>query len=178
GLFQEGDERIFPPLRDPRLRPAPQIDHSENEGVGMGQLLPAVERYLHIDQVDYRHVALDFVGPLFYLGQGCKPEALQYATAVTDLIKRAMKRVWPDQVEYITLVAQKRAEPPAEPRYAPGPSDATASLQRRLAAQDGELRRLHAIVAEKNEHIQRLERLLERIENGRLMRLLRWMARK
>jgi hypothetical protein len=144
----------------------------------MGQLLPAVERHLHIDQVEYRHIALDFVGPLFYLEQGCNPEALRYATEVTDLIKRAMKRVWPDQVEYITLVAQKRPEPPAEMRYAPGPSDATTALHKQVATQEHELRRLHAIVAEKNAHIQQLERLLERIENGRLMRLLRWATRK
>jgi SAM-dependent methyltransferase/uncharacterized protein YbaR (Trm112 family) len=177
GLLQEADERIFPPLRDPKLKPAPQTDHSENEGIGMGQLLPAVERYLHIDRVDYRHIALDFVGPLFYLEQGCKPEALDYATAVTDLIKRAMRRIWPDQVEYITLVAQKRAKPPTEPRYTPGPSDLTASLQQQLAAQDQELRRLHAAVADKNKHIERLERLLERIEHGRVMRLLRLLRR-
>jgi SAM-dependent methyltransferase/uncharacterized protein YbaR (Trm112 family) len=173
-LIQDADERIFPALRDSRLRQDPQTNHSENEGVGMGQVLPAIEHYLHIDQVDYRHIALDFVGPLFYLEQGCKPEALQYATQVTDLIKRAMKRVWPDQVEYITLVAQKRAELPTETRYSPGPQNESTALHKRIVAQDQELKRLHAIVAEKNAHIQRIERLLERIENGRLMRLLRW----
>jgi ubiquinone/menaquinone biosynthesis C-methylase UbiE len=41
-----------------------------------------------------------------------------------------------------------------------------------------EMKRLHAVVAEKNQHIQQLERLLERLENGRLMRLLRVVARK
>jgi ubiquinone/menaquinone biosynthesis C-methylase UbiE len=178
GLFQEAEEHIFPPLRDPKLTQDAQTNHSQNEGVGMGQLLPAIERYLHIDQVEYRHIALDFVGPLFYLEQGCKPEALRYATEVTDLIKRAMRRVWPDQVEYIMLVAQKRPEPPAEMRYAPGPRDSTATLYKRLSAQEQELKRLHAVVAEKNEHIQRIERLLERIQNGRLMRLLHWARRR
>jgi ubiquinone/menaquinone biosynthesis C-methylase UbiE len=177
-LIQDAEERIFPALRDPRLRQDPQTNHSENEGVGMGQVLPAIERYLHIDQVDYRHIALDFVGPLFYLEQGCKPEALQYATQVTDLIKRAMKRVWQDQVEYITLVAQKRAELPAEMRYSPGPQDPSTALHQRIVAQEQELGRLHLIVAEKNAHIQRIERLLERVENGRLMRLLRWAGGK
>jgi hypothetical protein len=41
-----------------------------------------------------------------------------------------------------------------------------------------QLQRLHAVVAEKNAHIQRIERLLGRIENGRVMRLLRWATRK
>jgi hypothetical protein len=40
------------------------------------------------------------------------------------------------------------------------------------------LQRLHSIVAEKNAHIQRIERLLERIEHGRVMRLLRLVGRK
>jgi|KBSSwiStaDraftv2_1062776.scaffolds.fasta_scaffold601340_1 ubiquinone/menaquinone biosynthesis C-methylase UbiE len=48
---------------------------------------------------------------------------------------------------------------------------------RLFLAQEHELQQLHAVVAEKNAHIQRLERLLERIENGRVMRLLRWASR-
>ena len=48
------------------------------------------------------------------------------------------------------------------------------SLQQKLVASEQELKRLHAAVAEKNAHIQRIERLLARIENGRLLRLLRW----
>jgi hypothetical protein len=44
----------------------------------------------------------------------------------------------------------------------------------RLVDYEQELKRLHTVVAEKNAHIQRIERLLERIENGRLLRLLRW----
>ena len=71
-------------------------------------------------------------------------------------------------------MAQKRAELPTETRYSPGPQDPSTALHKRIAAQEQELQRLHTIVAEKNAHIQRIERLLERIENGRLMRLLRW----
>jgi ubiquinone/menaquinone biosynthesis C-methylase UbiE len=47
-----------------------------------------------------------------------------------------------------------------------------------IAAKDQELKRLHAIVAEKNEYIQQLERLVKRIESGRLMRLLQWARRR
>lgn len=43
-----------------------------------------------------------------------------------------------------------------------------------LAEREHELLRLHQAVAEKNAHILRIERLLEQIENGRLLRLLRW----
>lgn len=47
-------------------------------------------------------------------------------------------------------------------------------MLQQLAEYEQELKRLHAVVAEKNAHIQRIERLLERIEHGRVMRLLRW----
>ena len=47
-------------------------------------------------------------------------------------------------------------------------------LQKKLVDAEQELKRLHTVVAEKNAHIQRIERLLERIENGRVLRLLRW----
>jgi ubiquinone/menaquinone biosynthesis C-methylase UbiE len=56
-------------------------------------------------------------------------------------------------------------------------SAASESVALDQQAQERELKRLHAVVAEKNAHIQRIERLLERIENGRLMRLLRWASR-
>lgn len=51
-------------------------------------------------------------------------------------------------------------------------------LKQKLVASEQELKRLHAVVAEKNAHIQRIERLLERIENGRLLRLLRWATHR
>jgi len=77
----------------------------------------------------------------------------------------------------MTLVAQKRAELPTETRYSPGPQDPSTALHKRIAVQEQELKRLHAVVAEKNAHIQRIEQLLEQIGNGRLMRLLRWVGR-
>jgi SAM-dependent methyltransferase/uncharacterized protein YbaR (Trm112 family) len=177
GLLQEANATIFPDLRNPALTPEPPSHHSENEGIGMGQLLPAIERYLHIDDVVYRHIAIDFAGPLFYLEQGCDPQALAWATKVSDLLNRAMRRAWPDMVEYITLVAQKRAETPATPRYTPGPHDRFVAALEQLTAKELELQRLHATVAEKNAHIQHLQRHIERLENGRVMRLLRWLTR-
>jgi 2-polyprenyl-3-methyl-5-hydroxy-6-metoxy-1,4-benzoquinol methylase/uncharacterized protein YbaR (Trm112 family) len=177
GILLEAEDRIFPAYRDSAVRPEPPESHSANEGVGMGQLLPAIEQYLHIDEIEYRHIALDFVGPLYYLQQQCDPAALQVATEITDLIKRGMQRVWPEQVEYLTLLAQKRATLPACPRFAPGPRDPMIGLHAQLAAQERELARLHAAVAAKDQHIRRLESLLARIENGLLMRLLRRFGR-
>jgi SAM-dependent methyltransferase len=58
----------------------------------------------------------------------------------------------------------------------PGPQEEL--LQRRLVEYEQELQRLHAVVAEKNAHIAQLKRLLARIENGRVMRILRWVTRK
>ncbi|GAB4213152.1 MAG: hypothetical protein OHK0022_49920 [Roseiflexaceae bacterium] len=67
----------------------------------------------------------------------------------------------------------KRAEPPPSPSFAP-PLSREARLEAQLAAQQVELAQLHLLLAAKNEHIRRLEVLLERISNGRLMRLLNW----
>jgi ubiquinone/menaquinone biosynthesis C-methylase UbiE len=51
-------------------------------------------------------------------------------------------------------------------------------MLQQLVEYEQDLKVLHTIVAKKDAHIQRLERLLERIENGRVMRLLRWAGRK
>ncbi|HEU4322449.1 MAG TPA: class I SAM-dependent methyltransferase [Roseiflexaceae bacterium] len=176
-LYQEGVQTIFPRYRDPQLPSVPTSEHSENEGVGMEQLLPAIGRYLHIDTLEYRHIALDAVGPLYYLHKNGDPAALQTATEIIELIKRAMRRAWPDLLEYVTLVAQKRAELPAEPPPAV-PSDPLLALSGRLQQQDIEIARLHRMIAEKNSHIERLERLIAGLENGRAMRLLRWLGRR
>lgn len=178
GLFQEGVQQIFPRYRDPSLPAVPTSEHSENEGAGMADLLPAIARHLHIDSLSYRHIALDFVGPLYYLQQNCDPRALQTATEVIELIKRGMRRAWPDMVEYVTLVAQKRAEPPP-PDAAPAlPADRTLHLAARLQEQEAEIARLHRVIGEKNTHIRSLERLIDRLENGRAMRILRWLAQR
>lgn len=144
GLLHEADEHIFPALRDPDLPRTPTSEHSENEGVGIGQLLPAIERYLHIDKVEYRHIAFDLAGPLFYLQQGCSPEALAWATEVTKLLNRALQRTLPDMVEYVTLVAQKRTTKPSEARFAPGPRDLFTRLQEHIALQQQEIEQLRA----------------------------------
>jgi 2-polyprenyl-3-methyl-5-hydroxy-6-metoxy-1,4-benzoquinol methylase len=49
------------------------------------------------------------------------------------------------------------------------PPEGTAQLQAVVAERD----RLHAVIAEKNRHIEYLERLIQRIQNGRMMRLLK-----
>jgi SAM-dependent methyltransferase len=184
GLLQEANEHIFPALRDPALPHTPPSEHSENEGVGIGQLLPAIEKYLHIDQIEYRHIAFDLTGPLFYLQKDCNPEALAWATQVTTLLNRALQRTLPDMVEYVTLVAQKRAEKPTEVCFAPGPRDPFTQLHEHIALQQQEIeqlrttaKELHTIVATKNDQIAYLEQLLHRIESGRLMRFLRWLKR-
>lgn len=176
-LLEEGVQRIFPRHRDPDLPAVPVSHHSENEGVGMAELLPAIARYLHIGRLDYRPIALDFVGPLYFLERDCDPQALQTATEVVELIKRGMRRAWPDMVEYVTLVAQKRAELPPPDATPVTPADQTLELATRLQQQEAEIARLHGVVAEKNAHIGTLERAIARLENGRAMRLLRWATR-
>jgi len=81
---------------------------------------------------------------------------------------------------WIQAYAVKSDQGGAEPALifpevdAPKPED----FRQKLADYEQELKWLHAVVAEKNAHIQRIERLLERIAHGRVMRLLRWAGRR
>lgn len=178
GLIREADATIFPAYRNEQAALALPSHHSENEGVGMGQVLQTVEKYLYVDDVRYRHICFDILGPIAYLKFNRSKEALTYATELVDFIYKAMRNSLPDQVEYMTLVAQKREQLPAGSIFSPPPVDRQSADMEQSKIYEQELKRLHAIVAEKNAHIQRLERLLERIENGRVLRLLRLLARR
>ncbi|HEU4321977.1 MAG TPA: methyltransferase domain-containing protein [Roseiflexaceae bacterium] len=175
-LIQEADELCFGRYRSPEAALALPSHASHNEGIGMERMLETVQRYLHADTPRYRHIAMDLLGPLAYLAFDRSPEALGQATALGGLINRAMLRAWPDAAEYVTLVAQKRAEPPRGPALAP-PLSHEARQAAQLAAYQEELARLQQLLATKNEHIRRLETLLERISSGRLMRLLNWVRK-
>ncbi len=176
-LIQEADAQFFGRYRGPEVALALPSHISHNEGVGMAGLLETVQRYLHADAPRYRHIAMDLLGPLAYLGFDRSTEALRQATGLGALINRAMLRAWPDAAEYVTLVAQKRAGPPPGPALAP-PLSREAQQETQLAACREELARLHQLLAAKNEHIRRLEHLLERVSAGRLMRLMNWARKK
>jgi len=177
GLIREADASIFPAYRNEQAALALPSHHSENEGVGMGQVLQTVEKYLYVDDVRYRHICFDILGPIAYLKFNRSKEALTYTTEMVDFIYKAMRRSLPDMVEYMTLVAQKREQLPDSPVFSPPPLDRASADMEQSKIYEQELIRLHAIVAEKNAHIQRIERLLERIENGRAMRILRILSR-
>jgi 2-polyprenyl-3-methyl-5-hydroxy-6-metoxy-1,4-benzoquinol methylase/uncharacterized protein YbaR (Trm112 family) len=178
GLVREADASIFPAYRNEQAALALPSHHSENEGVGMGEVLQTVERYLYVDDVRYRHICFDILGPIAYLKFNRSKEALRYTSEMVDLIYKAMRKSLPDMVEYMTLVAQKREQPPDKLVFSPPPVDRASADMEQSKIYEHELKRLHAIVAEKNAHIQQLERLLERIENGRVMRILRLVGRK
>jgi 2-polyprenyl-3-methyl-5-hydroxy-6-metoxy-1,4-benzoquinol methylase/uncharacterized protein YbaR (Trm112 family) len=178
GLILEAEESIFPAYRKEQNALVLPSHHSENEGVGMGEVLQTIEKYLHVDDVQYRHINFDILVPLAYLKFNRSMEALAYTAELVSFIHNAMRRTWSDTVEYITLVAQKREQLPDQPVFSPPPVDRDANITQQVEIYEQELKRLHAVVAEKNAHIQRLERLLERIENGRLLRLLRWATRR
>ena len=144
----------------------------------MGEVLQTVETYLYVDDVRYRHICFDVLGPVAYLKFNHSKEALKHTTEMVDFIYKAMGKSLPDMVEYMTLVAQKREQLPDGPVFSPPPVDRGSADMQQSKIYEQELKRLHAIVAEKNAHIQRLERLLDRIENGRVMRLLRLVGRR
>jgi len=175
-LLQEAEGQIFARYRSPGAGLGLPSHASHNEGAGMERLLETIQRYLHIDTPRYRHISMDLLGPLAYLEFGRSAEALGCATGLAALINRAMLRAWPDAAEYVTLVAQKRAEPPRGPVLAP-PVSRETQLETRLAACEEALEQLRQTLEVKNEHIRRLEGLLRRISNGRLMRLLNWARR-
>lgn len=175
-LLQEAAGQIFARYRSPGAGLALPSHASHNEGAGMERLLETIQRYLHIDTPRYRHISVDLLGPLAYLEFGRSAAALRYAAGLAALINRAMLRAWPDAAEYVTLVAQKRAEPPRGPVLAP-PVSRETQLETQLAACEEALVQLRHTLEVKNEHIRRLEGLLQRISNGRLMRLLNWARR-
>jgi len=177
GLIREADTSIFPAYRNQQAALALPSHHSENEGVGMGQVLQTVEKYLYVDDVRYRHICFDILGPIAYLKFNRSKEALVFATELVDFIYKAMQKGLPDMVEYMTLVAQKREQLPDGPVFSPPPVDRQSADMEQSKIYEQELKRLHVVIAEKNAHIQRIERLLGRIENGRVMRLLRLFAR-
>jgi SAM-dependent methyltransferase len=178
GMILEAEESIFPAYRNEQAALVLPSHHSENEGVGMGEVLQTTERYLYVDEVRYRHINLDLLGPLAFLKFNRSKEAVAYAVELADFLHKAMLRAWPDTVEYMTFVAQKRKCLPGRPVFSPPPSAQEDLLKERLIEYEQELKRLHAVVEEKNAHIARLERLLHRIENGRVMRILRWASRQ
>lgn len=65
----------------------------------------------------------------------------------------------------------------AEDKPSTALSAQVAPLQQVLERQKQETQTLHDIVAQKNAHIARLEALIERIENGRMMRMLKTLRR-
>ena len=80
---------------------------------------------------------------------------------------------------WVQAYAIRSAQPCREAGMIFEPAHAqTPDYVQQLAEMEQELLRLHQAVAEKNAHILLIERLLERIENGRVMRLLRWSGRR
>jgi len=61
--------------------------------------------------------------------------------------------------------------------FAPEPVPVSGTAEQ-LARQEQYLQRLQQVIAIKDAHIQRLEKLLAQIEQGRVMRLLRWAGQR
>jgi len=74
-------------------------------------------------------------------------------------------------------VRPDRYDAPGGLRFAPAPFRQSPAEQL-AAAHEQELQRLHAVVAEKNAHILKLEQLLARVAHGRVLRLLNWAQRR
>ncbi|WP_026370228.1 glycosyltransferase [Kallotenue papyrolyticum] len=117
-------------------------------------------------------------------------DAEAYAQAVLDLLAHDDPRAayhaafsavqqrytWPQVLQPLIRFCQQPRYAPDKRRHAARRS--TAESEARLPSAQRRIDELDAIVAQKNEHIAYLERLIHQLESGRVMRLLRWIDRR
>jgi len=113
-LLDWAQEAIFPRYRDERIKsvPIPPGVASVNEDCSEWAIIPSVEKYFHIDMADYRYIFLDRFRDLYYLACDKSPESLAHAERTISILNAVMKRAFPDGVECVTLVGQKRKTRP------------------------------------------------------------------
>ena len=135
-------------------------------------------------------------------GKSKDPTAFLHALEIANQFQELVRRVDPDGGEYITVVAANRPPPAQEPAPVAPPAPLAPRLRRRrkpqpraripkwsalraraadleqaLAAQGAWARSLEAAQQDRDRELARLRTHLRRVENGRVMRLLRRLRR-
>jgi 2-polyprenyl-3-methyl-5-hydroxy-6-metoxy-1,4-benzoquinol methylase/uncharacterized protein YbaR (Trm112 family) len=194
---------VFPRYRsipDADLARLPTEGHSALEDAGVDLVVPLLRGLFDIAFERRRHVVLDHYPLLYYLWKDKDPAAFLHALEIANQLQELVRRVDPDGGEYLTVVAANRppaavdAPPPPAPAASeaapvpaaePPPPDAeverlharVAGLEQALAEQGAWARLLEAAQQDRDRELARLRAHLRRVENGRVMRLLRRFRR-
>jgi 2-polyprenyl-3-methyl-5-hydroxy-6-metoxy-1,4-benzoquinol methylase/uncharacterized protein YbaR (Trm112 family) len=109
-LMEWAQDTVFPRYRDERYQsaPIPPGMASVNEDCSEWAIIPMVEKYFHIEMADYRYICLDRFRELYYLACDKSPDSLSNVERTIAILHEVMKRAFPDEVECVTLVGQKR----------------------------------------------------------------------
>jgi 2-polyprenyl-3-methyl-5-hydroxy-6-metoxy-1,4-benzoquinol methylase/uncharacterized protein YbaR (Trm112 family) len=89
---------------------------SPNEDRGQAKILSAIERTLSVEYIAFRYVFLDVLGDLYYFKSGRSMAATHLARDVANTLYRILNEQFPQEIEYVTLIAQKQATLPYVPQ--------------------------------------------------------------
>jgi 2-polyprenyl-3-methyl-5-hydroxy-6-metoxy-1,4-benzoquinol methylase/uncharacterized protein YbaR (Trm112 family) len=177
----------------------PQEPHSALEDSSVNEVVPLVHRFFDVNMERTRHVFLDHYPLLYYLHTNRDLTAYKHALPIANQLQDFVRQADPEGGDYITIVAENsgmerrhNTEPlgelPAHEATPTGPEaeepqqvpEELTSAQQRAEALEAELREqgewargLERELARKNSEIARLNKVVKRLENGRVMRLLR-----
>jgi 2-polyprenyl-3-methyl-5-hydroxy-6-metoxy-1,4-benzoquinol methylase len=176
----------------------PREPHSELEDSSVDLVAPLVSRLFDVRLSRPRHVFLDHYPLLYYLHTGRNLEAYKHALTIANQIQEMVRLADPEGGDYLTIVAENtgidseevQTEPrapkevtapettdlPIEIEGSPFSSDLPAriaALEEELARQGQWARSLEGELRRKTGEINKLEALVQRLESGRMMRLLR-----
>jgi 2-polyprenyl-3-methyl-5-hydroxy-6-metoxy-1,4-benzoquinol methylase/uncharacterized protein YbaR (Trm112 family) len=197
------EEEVLPRYRtlsQEALDTLPPEPHSALEDSSVSQVLPLVNRLFDVRYSHPRHVFLDHYPLLYYLHTDRDLTAYRHALAIANQMQELVRRADPEGGDYITIVAENSLEEGSEiegqgpliedaPRGPGEPStQPTASvepdqgrihtLEAQLAEQGQWARTLETELKRKDAELQRLKATIRRLENGRVMRLLRLLPRR
>ena len=195
-IHRWAEAEVFPGYRtlSPEvLARLPQEPHSALEDSSVSEVLPLVRTLFAIEMQRPRHTFLDHYPLLYYLHAGKNMEAYQHALTIANQVQELVRQIDPEGGDYVTIVARnspvdsptviesetsllrphEQEELPMPPHESPPVEQNAADLEAMLARQAAWAKLLENELDRKNAEIVRLERLLKKIESGRVMRLLR-----
>ncbi|MGA7732328.1 MAG: methyltransferase domain-containing protein [Chloroflexia bacterium] len=200
-LIEWAEAELFPAYRDGSLddlQGLPTASHSELEGAGSEDVIGAVLDNFELVSFSSRFYALDILSFLQFLTSDLALPAYYRTSHAVDRLYEKLASAFPDRVELVTLIATKSDG--AAGSADAGIDQARDGLVRKALVAaglasgqpkhaeilQGHIERLHEVIEAKNRQIADLEdwarglegalarerRLLKRITNGRVMRLL------
>ncbi len=194
-LHAWAEVEVFPGYRTlspEALSNLPAEPHSALEDSSATDILPFVNKLFKVELARPRHVFLDHYALLYYLYADRNLAAYNHALAIANHFQDLVRRIDPDGADYVTIIAENAGQDAGcaeqesaqnQPRSDEAPvklelssfdSHAqVAELEAHLVAQAAWARGLERELQSKNAELARLRTLVRKLENGRVMRLLR-----